>query len=1007
MFKKVISKKYILFLVTSLLLLSISAGLVIADYTYVLTVGMDPNDPNCDPNDNYETINAAIVAMNAKSPPLDSNTLGCIEVYPEPNGSPRTYIEHLNDHYDPNGHNLPAYCDLTGMGDDIDDVIIQHGGYSNTAPEIRTEGIVCNGDNIISNLKLLNKYIYGSSYVQEGIRFIGNGELNNCIVISLHGPAIEGFGNLIVSNCPEISATWLECIRANSTFEISNCTININSGSQLEWPIGIVAGGSGLIDNVSISGICANTHAIKDDIFYNERLYGIELILGSDETVLIKDSEINLVLSNNYYSNQEPSRVCGIASAGGKVVVRDTIIDVTGIEDVNVTDPNYDGAGIMVDGISVRASGTVEVWGYTDITTSRTTASHAEDGNEYSLNNENGTLAADGDPNLVSYDPNKTNGTITDLARAVNVTDDVNYISIQDAIDNSSNNDVIEVPEGVHYETIDFGGKAITVRSADPNDWDVVAATIIDVNNANSVGVTFDSGEGATSILTGLTVAHANDYGIYCEDEDMELGPTITRCIIRDNYGDGIYSLKSMPNILNCKIFGNSACGIYAEEEESEEEGAGLPTIKGCWIYDNGTDGIGGNSGGEETESEIVIQNNTIVNNTNAGIDFDGDSTITNCILWGNGDDLTGGCSATYSCIEDADSGTGNIGGDANNPDFLDPNNNDYHLSLFSPCVNAGDPSGNYVGQLDIDGHLRDIRQVADIGADEFVWVHNLDQNTWHGYIQDAIDNANNGDELVAVPDTYYEAINFGGKAITVRGTDPNDWDVVAATVIDVNDANSYGVQLGGGLSSTLAGLTVAHANDAGITAGTETITNCIIRDNYGNGIYTDDAPTVINCKIYNNRDTAIGANGDDCDPIVKNCLIYRNSVGIAFEYGDNAEIHNNTIVYNPYGGIASGDGDPAISNCILWGNGDDLYGCNATYSCIEDGDAGTGNISSDPNFIDDVNDNYHLNSGSPCIDVGDPNGWYEGQYDIDGDPRVIGDPNEVDMGADEYDPGA
>ncbi|GAI61123.1 unnamed protein product, partial [marine sediment metagenome] len=34
---------------------------------------------------------------------------------------------------------------------------------------------------------------------------------------------------------------------------------------------------------------------------------------------------------------------------------------------------------------------------------------------------------------------------------------------------------------------------------------------------------------------------------------------------------------------------------------------------------------------------------------------------------------------------------------------------------------------------------------------------------------------------------TYYENINFLGKAITVRSTDPNDPNVVAATIIDGN----------------------------------------------------------------------------------------------------------------------------------------------------------------------------------------------------------------------------
>jgi hypothetical protein len=34
---------------------------------------------------------------------------------------------------------------------------------------------------------------------------------------------------------------------------------------------------------------------------------------------------------------------------------------------------------------------------------------------------------------------------------------------------------------------------------------------------------------------------------------------------------------------------------------------------------------------------------------------------------------------------------------------------------------------------------------------------------------------------VIAAQGTYYECISFGGKAITVRGTDPSNASVVAA----------------------------------------------------------------------------------------------------------------------------------------------------------------------------------------------------------------------------------
>ena len=54
------------------------------------------------------------------------------------------------------------------------------------------------------------------------------------------------------------------------------------------------------------------------------------------------------------------------------------------------------------------------------------------------------------------------------------------YSSIQSAIDDANDNDVVIVAEGTYYENIDFLGKAITVRSLDANDHNTVSTTIID-----------------------------------------------------------------------------------------------------------------------------------------------------------------------------------------------------------------------------------------------------------------------------------------------------------------------------------------------------------------------------------------------------------------------------------------------------------------------------------------------------------------------------------------------
>lgn len=85
----------------------------------------------------------------------------------------------------------------------------------------------------------------------------------------------------------------------------------------------------------------------------------------------------------------------------------------------------------------------------------------------------------------------------------------------------------------------------------------------------------------------------------------------------------------------------------------------------------------------------------------------------------------------------------------------------------------------------------------------------------------------------------------------------------------------------------------------------------------------------------------------------------------------------------------------PAFYNNIVWGNTDDIYDVagdlSVTYSDVEEGYAGTGNIQSDPKLT-----GYVLGSDSPCIDAGTSTG--APAYDIDSITRP--QRNGIDIGA-------
>ncbi len=136
---------------------------------------------------------------------------------------------------------------------------------------------------------------------------------------------------------------------------------------------------------------------------------------------------------------------------------------------------------------------------------------------------------------------------------------------------------------------------------------------------------------------------------------------------------------------------------------------------------------------------------------------------------------------------------------------------------------------------------------------------------------------------------------------------------------------------------------------------------------------------------------------GEGPDSVLKNLIIRNSFMGI-FIAGSSPTISNLTIVDNKYGIEAYTGSEPDISNTIFWNNTDgDLFGCRASYSCIERGGEGEGNINSDPLFVDPESGDYHLRSErgrywlehdvwvldeitSPCVDGGDPTADYSGE---------------------------
>jgi alpha-tubulin suppressor-like RCC1 family protein len=540
---------------------------------------------------------------------------------------------------------------------------------------------------------------------------------------------------------------------------------------------------------------------------------------------------------------------------------------------------------------------------------------------------------------------------------------------------------------------------------------------------------------------------------------------TISNCVIRNNAtpfdGGGIWNVDG--NITNCFILNN----------KSQANGGGLANCDGlvanCVITENEAAW-----GGALSLCDAGIVNCTLVSNAteSGGILNACNGTITNCILWNNtGTLLADSVTPAYSCYPGA-SGNNNTSANPNfrslsdlrGPDQVWGTNDDgLILQSGSPCMDAGnDPAVPSSITEDITGRNRyldgdhDQTATVDMGAYEMPRIWYVDDNmatsgdgkswaTAKKTIQEGINVSQDGD-VVLVEDGIYTGggytgprnrdLDFEGKAITVRSLNGPDNCIIDCNGLLEEPHRGFYFHSNEGADSIVCGFTIqngyvnsSHPNlsfgngsGGAIACGkyilepnqkaSPTIMNCIFKNNqadqYGGGLFCawQSNPTIVNCVFNANQAGNGGAIYTKylCKTKIQNCTFVMNS---ANSYGGGlfvfyvAEV-DNSIFW----------GNEAFANSQIWGSP------SVSYSCIQGGYDGVGNIDVAPNFIDADAGDFHLQAGSPCIDAGtnvtDPPLLYG---DMDGNPRRIDDPNTqdtgygrpplADMGAYEYQPPA
>ncbi len=256
--------------------------------------------------------------------------------------------------------------------------------------------------------------------------------------------------------------------------------------------------------------------------------------------------------------------------------------------------------------------------------------------------------------------------------------------------------------------------------------------------------------------------------------------------------------------------------------------------------------------------------------------------------------------------------------------------------------------------------------------------------------IQEAIYIAGDGDTVLVAPGVYKGKGNhnirlLGKKIKVISEKGPG------VTIIDAEGIGYYGfyVHDNEDSSSVIQGFRIINCSFGGnaiyLDASSVTIRECVLENNGYTGLRMSYSYSIIEGTIIrNNRSSGIEFRYSP-GAIIRNSMVVGNSTfyfgyAIKIEAGDSPLFLNCTIAYNLGGGLHSSSNNKLIlRNCIVWGNDSknspniSAATTNITYSLIQGGWSGMGNLNKDPLFVAALKGDFHLAPVSPAIDAGDP----------------------------------
>jgi hypothetical protein len=536
--------------------------------------------------------------------------------------------------------------------------------------------------------------------------------------------------------------------------------------------------------------------------------------------------------------------------------------------------------------------------------------------------------------------------------------------NIQDAVDASTNGDLILVTNGVYaaggralaqFDVTNrvtvtnavvlqsLNGPAVTVIQGRQIAGTLAATNAVRCafigNGAFLSGFTLTNGEAGTGnyangggIAGAGTVSNCVLLGNICAGAGGGAdGPTLIDCVFTGNYGVG-GGAAAWSSLVRCTLTNNSAswaggllsgkatnCLVADNSATNYGGGSGFSTLVNCTIAGNWlAPGHGGNGGGSynDTLLNCIVYDNTAPNGSNYY-----SSGIQNC------------------CTAPLPGGTGNI---ANDPAFVNSAAGDFHLQSNSLCINAG--TNVYVNSVtDLDGNARIVNGVVDMGAYEYQgnirYVSLNSTNPIAPYsdwsiaatnIQDAVDASTNGD-LVLVTNGVYQ---FGGRRVGLLTN-----RVAIEGVITVESLNGPGVTMIQGYQGTSAAsyrdaVRCVWLTNGAVLSGftltngaTETISSPLQQDLHGGGVFAlSTAAVASNCVLVGNY--CYNGGGGSWGGTFIGCTFTRNSSPMFATPGNQVPVGAaysstpiNCILSGNSAYTGGGAGACVMSNCLVIGN--------------------------------------------------------------------------------------